>query len=64
MKPPWYMPWPFTIASVTVIDSTARPGPTLSSAMPRPRLARSSSHMALAQARASASGSRAMLSGP
>src|SRR6202047_5438153 len=56
IKPPWTMPWPFTICGLTVIVSVASPGLTCRISMPRPWLASSSFHIASAQARARSSG--------
>ncbi|WP_249295613.1 hypothetical protein [Agrococcus sp. Marseille-Q4369] len=47
-SPPWVMPKPFTIASVTSIVSTARPRSSSTISMPNASLARSVSAMIVA----------------
>src|SRR5262245_61169654 len=34
MKPPWQMPWPFSISARTAMDSSAEPGLTPTTRMP------------------------------
>src|SRR5579884_3832814 len=47
-KPPWQMPWPFSIQSATVIRTRARPSASSSSSIPRRRLASSAAHISSA----------------
>ena len=56
MKPPWQMPWPFTMSGRTLMLSVAVPGLTASIFMPNPRAAWSSGHMISAQRHATCSG--------
>ena len=58
MNPPCALPWPFSMKSVTSIDSVASPGATWSIRMPSRCEAQSVAHIASAQASASSCGER------